>query len=63
MSCKSVAGSEELHTMGPEEGESGANMLKPLLPLRLNFTGIALPALTMLSTGGLLTGWKNPVKL
>src|SRR4051794_8035083 len=37
-------------------------MLNPLLPLRLNFTGIDLPALTVFSTGGLPTGEKKPVK-
>jgi len=36
-------------------------MDRPWLPPRLNFTGIALPALTALRTFPLSTGWKKPV--
>ena len=34
-----------------------------MFPLRLNFTGMDLPALTVFSTGGLSTGERKPVKL
>ena len=37
-------------------------MSRPLFPLRLNFTGIALPAFTEFKVGGLPTGEKKPVK-
>ena len=46
----------------PEAGKPGAKISRPLSPFRLNFTGIALPALTTLTAGGLLTGEKKPVK-
>src|SRR5262245_10944353 len=49
--------------MGPEDGEPTANIPRPLNPLKLNFTGMALPALTTLTTGKLSTGWKKPAKL
>src|SRR4249920_2856283 len=38
-------------------------MLSPWLAPRLNFTAIALPAFTELTTGRLSTGWKKPVTL
>jgi hypothetical protein len=37
-------------------------MFRPWLPPRLNLTGMALPALTVLIVGGLSTGGKKPVK-
>ena len=43
--------------------ESAAKMFRPLLPLRLNFTGIERPAFISLKTGGLSTGEKKPEKL
>jgi hypothetical protein len=46
-----------------EYGLFAAKMFKPLSPLRLNFTGIALPAFTAFRVGGLFTGEKNPLKL
>jgi len=57
-----LGGALASHGIVPDAGEPAAKMFKPLFPLRLNFTGIALPALTMLSVGGLPTGEKNPVK-
>src|SRR5829696_5226082 len=38
-------------------------MFKPLLPLRLNFTGTPRPAFISLKAGGLSTGAKKPEKL
>jgi hypothetical protein len=32
-------------------------------PLSENLTGMARPALTALTVGGLSTGWKKPLKL
>src|SRR5438309_8980804 len=61
--CSMVStGAELLHVIGPDPGTPPAKMFNPKLPPKLNFTGIALPALTELTTGRLSTGWKNPVK-
>jgi len=47
---------------GTDDGEPAAKMSRPLLPLRLNLTGMARPALTAFTIGGLPTGEKKPVK-
>ncbi len=49
--------------IGAEPGDPAAKMLNPWLPLRLNFTGTALPAFTPFMTGRLSIGWKKPVQL
>jgi len=51
------------HAIWLEEGLPGARMFRPWLPPRLNLTGMALPALTVLIVGGLPTGGKKPAKL
>lgn len=38
-------------------------MFRPWFPLKLNFTGMALPALTLFKTGRLSIGWKKPFQL
>lgn len=53
----------ESHGTTWDFGYPAAKMLKPWLPPRVNFTGTALPALTLFSTGRLSTGGKNPWKL
>src|SRR5688572_13220708 len=46
--------------MASDFGKPAAKVSMPRLPLRLNFTGTACPALSRFSTGRLSTGWKNP---
>ncbi len=43
-------------------GEPLLKMFNPWLPLRRNLTGIALPALTVLTVGRLSTGGKKPAQ-
>jgi hypothetical protein len=59
----STPGSLVLQLNETEYGLLAAKMFNPLLPLKLNLTGIALPAFTEFNVGKLLTGEKNPVKL
>ena len=50
--------------MGPDTpGYPSAKMVRPWFPLRLNFTGIARPALATLTCGGLATGCKESLEL
>jgi hypothetical protein len=63
VSVISTAGSLVLQLSGTEYGLLAAKILRPLLPLRLNFTGTPLPAFTEFKVGGLATGEKKPVKL
>ena len=60
---KATAGAEASQGITPICGLFAAKMLSPLFPLRLNFTGIALPAFTTFSIGRLPTGEKKPVKM
>jgi hypothetical protein len=39
-----TCGIAQLQVTGPDEGEPTAKIPKPLYPLKLNFTGMALPA-------------------
>jgi hypothetical protein len=55
-----TAGPVTLQPASSDVGESAARMPSPRSPPRLNLTGTAWPALTVLTIGGLSIGRWNP---